>query len=252
MSQEQESTDIKDILRRSGWVEDAASETKEPEPEESTEKTIEIPADLLAQLKPEEKERVRNLPGGAFAGEEAKPEDKVDPWSRHIPELGKVTVSKSELEAYTRALLFDERFELPIRLFFGSQPVEFVVRSLYVAEREVMAMALNKVTELYPIKTIQNAALVAEHFLRMSLAVQVVSMDGVSMDPIEALPQPGIDPATAPEVDKLVEASKLRFAGMHQAKIKTMIRALHTFETKQTILEDAYFNRDFPSPADAY
>ncbi len=251
MSTQTESTDIKDILKRNGWKDDQP-ETPQKEEQVQEEKTIAIPEDLLKQLKPEEKERVRNLPGGAFAGEEQKPDSTTDPWSRYIPELGKVSVSKTELEEYTRALLFDERFQLPIRLFFGVQPVQIVVRSLYVAEREVMAMALNKITEMYPIRTIQNAALVADHFLRMSVAVQVVSMDETDMQPLDALPEPGVDPHSSPEVEKLVEAAKHRFSGMHQAKLKTLIRALHMFETKQTILEDAYFNRDFQSPVDAY
>lgn len=213
--------------------------------------TIKLVGDLPEGAVLPDKDRVRNLPSGVFGSGEEQAEEKKDPWVRFVPELGKVEVTPADLETYTRALLFDQRFELAIPLWLGDQPMTVVVRSLYISEREVMAFAVAKVAESYPIQTLRNAALVSDYFLKMSVLVQVVSINDADNHPYDARPEPGQLPETCPKVEELANLSRTAFGEMHQAKLKALIRALHTFETKQQILEDAYYNRDFRPPAGA-
>lgn len=248
-----ESVDIMDILRSNGYrpEEDNATTEGMPEaPAAEEEKTFQIPEHLLSQLQPPEKDRVRNMPGELFSEPEGNPE-KQDPWSRYADTLGKVEVTNDELEKYTRSLLFDERFEIPVRFFLGDEPFEVVCRSLYVSERETMALAVSRIAANYPIPSLPTAAVVADYYLKLALSVQVVSVNGKSFDAYDARPEAGQLPEDSPKIDEMVRLGRLAFQDMHQAKLKTLIKALHIFEVKQQILEDAYYNRDFRRPADA-
>ena len=251
--------DIKAILRKHGWQEEQATAEKsggEPSTAEKTEgapqenQTFQIPEDLMDKLTPAEKERVRNTAGHPFQTPGERPPNK-DPWKRYVDELGTVEVTELELQEYTRALLFDERFQLPVRLPIGEQTAEIVVRSLTVSEREVMALALNQIAASYPVASLQNAALIADYFLKMSLLVQVVSFNGQPCMAYDASTAPGELPEKSPKVSELAQLARTEFANYNQGRLRLMIRALHLFETKQTILEDSYFNRDFPRPAGA-
>ena len=259
MNDEPDSAAVKAILKQNGWSEASDGEPielKEGETKQISDllagqelgETIAIPPELLP-APPPEKERVRNLAGGLFSAEEE--EAKKDPWSRFVPELGKVEVSEEELTEYTRALLHDTRFTLTIPMYLGDEPMRIGVRSLYISEREVMALAVSRIAEDYPIKTLHNASLVADYFLKLAVLVQITDIDGKSCDPYDARPESGTLPEKSPKVQELVTMARTRFGEMHQAKLKLLIRALHTFETKQQILEDAYHNRDFPRPGGA-
>lgn len=264
---------IKSILKDFGYKDENDTETaQEPErrvpanpdgtfslPPLDPSTAVDIPPELLQQAlytDPDEpapeKERVRNTAQGLFNSPEVSSSEFKDPWSRTLPQLGKVSVSMAELDQYTKSMLFDERFQLPIRLRVGDLPFVVEARSLYMSEREVMALAVAEVAKNYPVQTIQNAAVVAEYYLKIALLVQIVSVNGKSFDAFDARPEPGTLPENSPKVQELAQLARTRFGEMHQAKMKTLIRALHTFETKQQILEDAYHNRDFRPPVDAY
>ena len=255
MSQEpQESIELSEILRTHGWkpvVENPPPAEEKPTEENPSppEQTFEIPEDLISKLSPPEKERVRNMPGGLFGDKEG--EGSKDPWSRYDDRLGKVTVNAEDLETYTKALLFDSRFELPIRLMLGEEPLEVVCRSLYVSERETMALAVAKIAANYPIPTLPTAMVVADYYLKLALTVQLVSVNGQPMTAYDARPDVGQLPEESPKIEEMVKLARLAFQNTHEAKLKTLIRALHIFEVKQQILEDAYHNRDFPSPVGA-
>ncbi len=258
MSDQPENKEVTDILRQHGWSIDSAGTEESQEsgasqaPEATEEeRTIQLDEETLSKLKPPEKERVRSMPGGVFEPTETDPKVKIDPWSRTNDKIGKVTVDSQELEEYTRSLLYDERFQLQIPLLMGKTPLVVTLRSLYVAEREIISMALSKVIESYPIPTLQNAALVADYYLKMALACQVVAIDEKGQDPYDARPEPGMLPESSPKVAELAQLVRIKYGQMHQAKFQLLVRALHIFETKQKILEDAYANRDFPPPADA-
>lgn len=254
---------LMNILRQNGWKGEEPEHEEIPlEPDQTLsiaqllgeqEMGDDIPLDAsqLVQESLPEKNRVRNLPGSIYGSHE---EATVvhDPWMRNIQELGQVSVSEEELEEYTRALLHDQRFEINLPLLMGDEPLNIVVRSLYISEREVIACAVSEVAEKYPIKSLQNAALVADYFLKMAILVQVVSLNGKPMDAFDARPEEGTLPEKSEKVGQLAEMARLKFGQMHQAKLKMLIRALHTFETKQQILEDAYYNRDFRRPAAAH
>lgn len=249
-----ESVELTDILMAHGWKPEKETSSEAPAENpggvtETPEESFSIPPELLARLSPPEKERIRNMPGGFFPDTESTP--SKDPWIRYDDRLGKVTVSSAELEAYTKALLFDQRFEIPIRLQLGDEPFEVVCRSLYVSEKETMALAVAKIAANYPIPTLPSAAVVADYYLKLALSVQLVSINGAPAQAFDARPDEGQLPEESPKVEEMVKFARLAFQNTHEAKLKTLLRALHTFEVKQQILEDAYHNRDFPSPADA-
>lgn len=260
MTDEPDVSAIKDILRKGGWQDEESQpiELKEGEVKNIADllgetemgETFALPEGVRQELTPPEKERVRNVVGGFFGEDEEQPVNR-DPWSRQIPQLGTVTVSEEELAEYTRALMHDQRFELTLPVYLGDEPMLIRMRSLYVSEREVMAQAVNQIAEEYPIKSLPNAAIVADYFLKLAILIQVVSIDGQSNYPYDARPEAGELAENSPKVAELKKLGRTRFGEMHQAKLKLLIRALHIFETKQQILEDAYYNRDFPRPAGA-
>lgn len=209
----------------------------------------------VEDLKPPEKERLRNVPDNFEEGE-AVPDTRTppNPWSRTLPTLGEVSVSELELEEYTRALMHDQRLELPISLWMGDREIIARVRSLYVIEKEVMAITTEKVAREYPLFVGEEAGkriVGAEFSMRACVLVQLVSFDGVDQKPYDARPEEGQLPEKSPKIAELDRLLRLRYANTHQAKLQAMIKAVHIFEVKQTILEDAFHNRDFPRPVGA-
>ena len=212
-----------------------------------------IPSGAVADLQPEEKERILREPD--FAGD---PQPQKDPWVRFVSKLGHVTVSDEEREEYLRALLMEERFEIPLQMTIGKDiPFVVRVRSLYASEKEVIALAVEKVVQDCPIRSLvenqnplSNMAVAADYYLRLSIMTQVVQINGEPQDVFDARTTPGQLPESCCKVAKLAELVRTRFANIHQAKFRLLVQALHLFQTKQLILEDAMINRDFWNPAD--
>ncbi len=214
---------------------------------------IPIPAEQVADLQPEEKERKLRQPPPY--GENADPKD---PWVRNAGSLGNVTVSDEEREEYLRALLMEERFEIPLHLTLGKD-TPFVVhcRSLYASEKEVIALAVEQVVKNYPIRSLvenqgalTNMAVATDYYLRLAVMTQVTKINGEPQNPFNARTEPGELPENSPKVAELAVAVRTRFADIHQAKFRLLVQALHLFQTKQLIMEDAMINRDFWQPAD--
>lgn len=264
--------EVKRMLRSLGWEGDAAADPNAPPPETADAElsdedplqglnidtyeevdTLPLPETVVESMAPPQKERVRHLAKGEpdEAEPPAKKSDK-DPWSRDVQQLGTVSVTSEELEEYTRALLHDQRFEINVNVWMGTKPVVVRVRSLLVSEREIMAIATAKAIASHPVRSVSNAALLADLVMRMEVLLQVVEFDGVPMRPFDASVEEGVLPEDSPKVDELAKAVRLRFGQTHQAKMMTLVRSVHLFETKQQILEDAFHNRDFPRPVGAY
>jgi hypothetical protein len=197
---------------------------------------IPIPEEAMEGIEPPEKERLLRLDGG-------KPE--VDPWVRYVQTLGAVTVTEHEKETYHKALLFDQRFETAIDLPMGDEAFRVRIRSLYASEKEVMALAVSKLVEEYPVVTLNNAATATAHYFRMLILTQVVSFGGKIQEPYDARTEPSQLAEHSPKVAELARLARTSFGEMHQAKFKALMKALQIFETKQVILEDALGNRDF-------
>jgi hypothetical protein len=214
-------------------------------------KRIPIPEESIAEFRPEEKPRKLRKPplDGAV--------DVKDPWTRQAGALGLITVSDEERDEYLRALLLEERYEIPLNLTIG-RDTPFVVRarSLYASEKEVVALAVEQVVKNYPIRSLvegqgplANMAVATDYYLRLAVMTQVVSINGVPQNPYDCRTEPGQLPEDSPKVAELAVAVRTRFADIHQAKFRLLVQALHTFQTKQLIMEDAMINRDFWKPA---
>lgn len=214
---------------------------------------IPIPEDSLKEYQPEEKARVLRTPPLEGAKE------VKDPWVRQAGTLGTITVSDEEREEYLRALLMEERFEINLNLTIGKDtPFLVRVHSLYASEKEVIALAVEKVVKDYPIRSLvegqgalTNMAVATDYYLRLAVMTQVVAINGVPQHPFNCRTETGQLPEDSPKVAELATAVRTRFADIHQAKFRLLVQALHTFQTKQLILEDAMINRDFWKPADA-
>ncbi len=184
-------SEIESILRQQGW-----------KPETETAKEEEGPAPLpMENEEPEEQPdtKIRRMPEG-MRESTRRPRD---PWIRIHDQVGKVTISAEELALYTKALLFDERFELGIPVYLGEQPVVVTLRSLYVSEREVMALALKKLIDEYPVPSMQSTAIVADAFLKMAIVCQAVAIDDKPLDVFDARPEPGQFAEESPTVGAL-------------------------------------------------
>jgi len=251
-NQPTDTSEVEKILLQNGWkpdtdVEDSEAADTGPKPIDDGDTDAPEENERSEFDGPKERDRIRRMPAGI--PETVKPQS--DPWSRTSDKTGKVTVNTSELEAYTKALLFDTRFELGVPLYLGETPVSLVFRSLYVAERDIMALALKRLADDHPIQTMSQAALMSEAFLKMSLICQLVSIDGVGQDPFDARPIDDQLPEESDKVEKLYRLTRTRYQGIHQAKLQMLIRGITIFDIKQKILEDSYYNQDFPRPVDA-
>lgn len=214
---------------------------------------IPIPEDSLANFKPEEKQRKLRKPPLEGAAE------PKDPWVREVGNLGSVTVTDEERDEYLRALLMEQRFEIHLNLTIGRDtPFLVKTRSLYASEKEVIALAVEQVVKNYPIRSLvegqegalANMAVATDYYLRLAVMTQVVTINGVPQNPFDCRTEPGELPENSPKVAELAIAVRTRFADIHQAKFRLLVQALHLFQTKQLILEDAMINRDFWKPAD--
>ena len=263
MSSNPDPIEVEKILRKLGWKGEADAPVDSVEDAEQDEdplaaldintheevQRLALPQDTLEGIAPPQKERVRNIAGGV-PDPEGKP--PPDPWSRDVPQLGNVSVTPGELEHYTKCLLFDERFELPVNLWVGGQHVQVGVRSLYMGEREVIMLAVADVVKNYPIQTVHSASIVSDYTMKLHVLTQLTRFGEAALQPYDANPGIGTRPEDSPKVAELAQLARTHFSQTHQAKLMAMIRAVHLFETKQQILEDCFHNRDFPRPAGAY
>jgi hypothetical protein len=274
--QENVAEEVKRLLRQRGFTgpleedptleEGASLEQKDMRPEDdplhaldlntyTDDKIQRFPIDpeSIQDLQPEEKERIRRTT------EESEEASRLkDPWMRYVPTLGTITVSEEEKEEYLRALLQEQRFEIPLQLVIGKDtPFVVRVRSLYAAEKEVIALAVEQVVKDYPIRSLVDnqtpfagAAVAVDYFLRLSVMTQIVSVNGVAQNPFDATVAPGELPEHSPKRHALAKEVRLKFATAHQAQFRLLVQALNLFQNKQLILEDAMVNRDFWKPAD--
>jgi hypothetical protein len=197
----------------------------------------------------EQEPKVRRTAGPPY-DEGETPVEKKDPWSRQSGRLGKISVDESEMQVYWDALFSDSRLVLPIPMQLGERRVVVRVRSLTVAEKEVIALATNQIALKYPIQSIDKSIVIANYAMQAGVVMQVESVDGQPFRPFEALPAEGVLPEDSGKAEELAQVMRLRLASMHQSKLRMLIDAVHIFEVKQAILEDGSINQDFPVPAD--
>ena len=220
---------------------------------------IPLNPETIKDLQPEEKERILRDPSLVGEPPPSMVPSVQDPWTRYVPTLGRVTVSDEEREEYLRALLQEQRFEIPIHLTLGKgTPFVVTIRSQYASEKEIVALAVDKVTKDYPIRSLAdnssgmaNMALALDYYLRLSIMTQVTRINGEPQEVFDARTEPNQFPESSPKVGELAAAVRTRFASVHQARFRLLVQALNTFHTKQLILEDAMVNRDFWQPAEA-
>lgn len=229
-------------------------------PEEDIQR-FDLPPGMVDEISPPEKERVAR----------GKPSDNEDPskyWERRLDGYGKVTVSEEEKDIYQDAVLSDERFRLVLNLNLGNNRIDIGIRSLYTSEKEVIALAIKKCVDEHPLKlrsgdlgqTMQESSLGTAFLFRCWILCQIETWNGERIfpgnEPFDARPEKNEEgeevlPSDSKKVGDLARRVTVMFGNMHQAKTKALIRAIQIFETKQLILEDAMFNRDFWNPAGA-
>lgn len=214
---------------------------------------FEIPAGFV----PEEDEDQRAFRRVPAIGEGVERRPPPDPWSRTVPELGKVTVTAPEWETFYRNFLLGARQKLVTRIqVMPGQYFECVVQSLTPGEKELLALVTAKILKTHPI-TMEGdspdevkALLKADYWLKLEVLTRVLSIAGSpDWKPIKLELEEDMLPEEYPKLDALVRASRTRFN--NNQIFPLLWRSLHLAAVKFTILEDALANRDFIAPADA-
>lgn len=210
---------------------------------------LEIPEEDLEE-EPEEKPLRRT--GSGTAVEYASRKDvHDDPWSRNVPGLGTVRVTREQQETYEDVFLSDAPLVLPINMLVGTRrklPVTVVCRTITTYEREVAAMAIKKVVEKHPMIAALPRGVVDEYLLRAEMLMMVQSVGDEKWPALE-FKQNGRTPAHQdPGCEKLAELLHTHFSSKQNRWFQLVAKALHIFATVCDILDDAEVNGDFTDP----
>jgi len=196
-----------------------------------------------------EKQKVRRIPGALFGkGEESQP--PKDPWSRVIPELGKIEVTEAERENFYRRFLHGDRQELAVSIEI--LPGEFfhcVVRSLTPGEKEAIGFAVARIAATYPNANAPKQLLIAEYWTKMEILTRIVRIEGEDWKPFDISITSDELPEESPKIEELIRKARTHFNTDNRYTL--LFRALHMAAAKFTILEDALANRDFSNPSGA-
>lgn len=216
------------------------------------ESVLEIAGDLLGEHDEEEHPPLRR-DGEGPATELARSRPAIqDRWTRNIPNLGVVGVTDEEKRVFENSFLHDDRIELPITFKLTvDRSMTVVCRTVYTHEREVIACAVQRLVEEHPMATMATMAVASEFAIRANALVQVVSVGDKKWPAFDLRRRDGEQPAHHPDMDKLVTAARGHFENLQGRHFALISRALHIFEVKMTILEDALANQDFTLPADS-
>jgi hypothetical protein len=196
---------------------------------------------------------LRRTPGGIFDEGEADANAQLpekDPWSRTLPGLGKVTVNESEREDYWRALWAETPFNGTVMLALpGVGDMHFVFRSLSQGSKEIVAVAVDRLLKEHPVKTADALTLAGDYYMRIRVILQLVRWwnDGSKREflPYDAVLDPDELAENSPHVATLIKLGRTWFNTWSESSLKTVFKALHAFETKVVIMEDAAINQDF-------
>lgn len=217
------------------------------------EDVVKVPIDgeLAEELRPPDRERIRRTAGPPYdEGEEPDPSRSL--WHRNVPGIGAVTVTEEEKDIYAKALLFDTRVEFTLPLVRGESTMLVTVRSLYEGENDLIALAVASGVTSHPLRgQLEQARLAALLYLRLSAALQITRVRDKVFTPFEVTGEelaapPDID---APVLQRMLDDAAVRFNTTHKPTYQLLMSALHIFNTKLKILEDAGWNGDFSVPA---
>lgn len=213
----------------------------------------EIPEGILPVE--EEIPKVRRVP---LIGDSQEKEPPKDPWSRTIPELGTIRVSRTEWESYYRNFLLGERHKLLTRIeVLPGEIFECVIQDLTPGEKELLALAVMEIIKTNPIVTGggelgegSRRIIHADNWLKLECVTRILKITGrPEWKPFEIAMQDGMLPEEYPRLAELIKDGRTRFNNNHLFTL--LVRSLHLAAVKFTILEDALANRDFTNPAGA-
>lgn len=247
MSEEQPNDDgVRDLLRKMGAEPDNPLQALNMD-SYAPEDVIRIDAPAPEALMEEEDPGLRRTAGPPFdLGEEGPYVPPKDPWTREVPELGTVSVTEEEQRSFWRALLQDDTWRTTVAIEKdGFEPMRYTFRTRSQGLKEIVALAVDKVAEHHPIKTITNLQLTEDYYLRLCLITQLLEIDGKTQKVPDPVLAEGERMEDSPWPDKLAVMARVWFNGWSESRIKMALRALAVFELKLKILEDGSINRTF-------
>lgn len=245
-----ENTKVTDLLRKMGAVTDpdprgpmAALDMSTHDPETIIQ--AEAPAPQVES--DDNEDDLRRTAGHPFdRGQEGEFDPSRDPWSRHVPELGKIEVTDEEKVEFWRALWHDDLFTTTVDIRTeGRDPVSFTFRSRTQGTKELVALAVDRVVRTHPIQTISSTQVAYDYYLRLCLMTQLVAINGKPCNPHDATLEQDELAESSPHVDSLAKGVRTFFNNWSESKVMTAYKALHAFEVKLKILEDGSVNRTF-------
>jgi hypothetical protein len=247
MSEEQPNDEgVRDLLRKMGVQPDNPLQALNMD-SYAPEDVVRLDAPAPEALLEEEDQGLRRTAGPPFdRGEEGPYTSPKDPWTREVPELGTVSVTEEEQCSFWRALWHDEVWQTTVAIEKdGFEPLRYTFRTRSQGLKELVALAADRVAEQHPIKTIHNTKLVDDYYLRLCIITQLLEIDGKTQNAPDAVLAEGERMEDSQWPDKLAAMARVWFNNWSESRIKMAFRALHVFEIKLKILEDASINRTF-------